>query len=35
MDYIMDVQWKNGCWPQHYSIRKGYYEHLTFNEGVN
>lgn len=34
LDYMMDAQYDNGGWPQYYPIRKGYYEHITFNDGA-
>ena len=32
LDYLLEAQYKNGGWPQYYPIRKGYYEHMTFND---
>jgi PelA/Pel-15E family pectate lyase len=34
MDYLLAAQYENGGWPQFYPIRKGYYEHITFNDGA-
>ncbi|WP_114778764.1 pectate lyase [Botryobacter ruber] len=34
MDYLLEAQYENGGWPQFYPIRKGYYEHITFNDGA-
>lgn len=30
--YLLDAQYENGGWPQFYPIRKGYFEHITFND---
>lgn len=34
VDYLLEAQYENGGWPQYYPIRKGYYEHITFNDGA-
>lgn len=34
LDYLLEAQYENGGWPQFYPIRKGYYEHITFNDGA-
>jgi PelA/Pel-15E family pectate lyase len=34
LDYLLRAQYKNGGWPQYYPIRRGYYEHITFNDGA-
>lgn len=34
MDFLFEAQYENGGWPQFYPIRKGYYEHITFNDGA-
>lgn len=34
LDYLLEAQYDNGGWPQFYPIRKGYYEHITFNDGA-
>jgi PelA/Pel-15E family pectate lyase len=34
LDYLLEAQYKNGGWPQYYPIRKGYYEHITFNDSA-
>lgn len=34
LDFILDAQYDNGGWPQYYPIREGYYEHVTFNDGL-
>ena len=31
-DYLLRAQYPNGGWPQYYPIRKGYYQHITFND---
>lgn len=34
MDYLLAAQYENGGWPQYYPLRKGYYTHITFNDGA-
>jgi len=34
VDYLLDAQHDDGGWPQFYPIRKGYSEHITYNDGV-
>jgi PelA/Pel-15E family pectate lyase len=34
IDYLLDAQYENGGWPQYYPLRKGYYTHITFNDGA-
>ncbi|MFD3000688.1 pectate lyase [Pontibacter toksunensis] len=34
IDYLLEAQYENGGWPQFYPIRRGYYEHITFNDGA-
>lgn len=34
VDYLLNAQYENGGWPQFYPIRKGYYEHITYNDGA-
>lgn len=34
VDYLLEAQYENGGWPQFYPIKKGYYEHITFNDGA-
>lgn len=34
VDYLLRAQYNNGGWPQYYPTRKGYYEHITFNDGA-
>jgi len=33
-DYLVKAQYQNGGWPQYYPIRKGYYQHITFNDNA-
>jgi PelA/Pel-15E family pectate lyase len=33
-DYLLKAQYDNGGWPQYYPLRKGYYSHVTFNDGA-
>jgi pectate lyase len=32
-DHVLKAQYPNGGWPQYYPLRKGYYTHITFNDG--
>jgi PelA/Pel-15E family pectate lyase len=32
LNYLLIMQYKNGGWPQFYPIKRGYYEHITFND---
>ena len=32
IDYLFAAQYDNGGWPQYYPLRKGYYQHITFND---
>lgn len=34
IQYLLDAQYDNGGWPQYYPERKGYYEHITYNDGA-
>jgi PelA/Pel-15E family pectate lyase len=34
LDYLFAAQYENGGWPQFYPLRKGYYTHITFNDGA-
>lgn len=34
LDYLLEAQYANGGWPQYYPIRKGYSEHITFNDNA-
>ena len=33
-DYMLAAQYPNGGWPQFWPLRKGYYSHITFNDGA-
>jgi PelA/Pel-15E family pectate lyase len=33
-DYLLKAQYDNGGWPQYYPIRRGYYQHITFNDNA-
>lgn len=33
-DYLLRAQYDNGGWPQYFPLRKGYYTHITFNDGA-
>jgi PelA/Pel-15E family pectate lyase len=34
IDYLLAAQYPNGGWPQFYPLRKGYYSHITYNDGA-
>ncbi|SOC79312.1 pectate lyase, PelA/Pel-15E family [Salinimicrobium sediminis] len=34
IDFLLEAQYPNGGWPQFYPIKKGYYEHITYNDGA-
>lgn len=34
LDYLFAAQYANGGWPQFYPLRKGYYSHITYNDGA-
>ncbi len=34
VDYLLEAQQVNGGWPQYYPLRKGYYTHITYNDGA-
>lgn len=34
IDYLLVAQYPNGGWPQYFPLRKGYYTHITFNDGA-
>lgn len=34
VDYLFAAQYANGGWPQFYPLRKGYYSHITYNDGA-
>lgn len=33
-DMILEAQYPTGGWPQYWPLRKGYYSHITFNDGA-
>jgi PelA/Pel-15E family pectate lyase len=34
IDYLLAAQYPNGGWPQYFPLRKGYYSHITYNDGA-
>lgn len=34
VDYLLTSQYANGGFPQFYPLRKGYYSHITYNDGA-
>lgn len=34
LDYMLAAQYPNGGWPQFWPLRKGYYSHITYNDGA-
>jgi len=34
VDYLLAAQYPNGGWPQFWPLRKGYYSHITYNDGA-
>lgn len=34
LDYLLAAQYPNGGWPQFWPLRKGYYSHITYNDGA-
>jgi PelA/Pel-15E family pectate lyase len=34
VDYLLKAQYANGGFPQYFPLRKGYYSHITFNDGA-
>ncbi len=34
INYLLEAQYKNGGWPQFYPVKKGYYEHITYNDNA-
>ena len=34
IDFLLEAQYPNGGWPMIYPLRKGYYSHITFNDGA-
>lgn len=33
LNYLLEAQYPNGGWPQYFPLRKGYYTHITYNDG--
>jgi PelA/Pel-15E family pectate lyase len=34
VDYLLEAQYPNGGWPQFYPIRRGYHQHITYNDNA-
>jgi PelA/Pel-15E family pectate lyase len=34
LDFLLKAQYDNGGWPQYFPNSKGYYSHITFNDGA-
>lgn len=34
LDYCLAAQYANGGWPQYFPLVRGYYTHITFNDGA-
>ncbi len=34
IEFLLAAQYSNGGWPMIYPLRKGYYTHITFNDGA-
>jgi len=34
IEYLLAAQYANGGWPMIYPLRRGYYSHITFNDGA-
>jgi len=34
IEFLLAAQYANGGWPMIYPLRKGYYSHITFNDGA-
>ncbi len=34
LDYLFAAQYENGGWPQFYPLRRGYWDHITFNDNA-
>jgi PelA/Pel-15E family pectate lyase len=34
IDFLLAAQYENGGWPMIYPLQKGYYSHITFNDGA-
>lgn len=32
LDYVLEAQYPNGCWPQVYPLQGGYHDNATFND---
>lgn len=32
LDYLLEMQYENGGFPQFYPLKKGYYSHITYND---
>lgn len=34
LEFVLGAQYENGGWPMIFPLRKGYYTHITFNDGA-
>jgi PelA/Pel-15E family pectate lyase len=34
IEFVLEAQYDNGGWPMIYPLRRGYYSHITFNDGA-
>lgn len=34
IEYLLEAQYPNGGWPQFFPLRRGYYSHVTYNDGA-
>ena len=34
LTYVLSAQYANGGWPQFFPLRKGYFDHIAFNDGA-
>lgn len=34
IEYLLKAQYANGGWPQYYPLHRGYYSHITYNDGA-
>jgi PelA/Pel-15E family pectate lyase len=34
LQFLLEAQYPNGGWPMIYPLRRGYYSHITFNDGA-
>lgn len=34
LNFIIQAQYPNGCWPQSFPLRGGYHDHITYNDAV-